>query len=74
MLHLIADICRYEDDNRMTAQSMTIVFAPNLVFAPESISPLDALELNKRIVHFTELLFAHWNLKHARRATMSQTQ
>jgi len=74
LLHLIFDICRYEDDNRMTAQSMTIVFAPNLVFAPESISPLDALELNKRVVHFTELLFSHWNLAEGgrRRATVSQ--
>jgi len=61
LLDLITDICRYEPQNRMTAQSMTIVLAPNLVLAPPALGPLEALELNSRVVHFTELLFSHWN-------------
>jgi len=61
LLDLITDICRYEPQNRMTAQSMTIVLAPNLVLAPPALGPLEALELNSRVVQFTELLFQHWN-------------
>uniref|UniRef100_A0A7S4F5H1 Rho-GAP domain-containing protein n=1 Tax=Chrysotila carterae TaxID=13221 RepID=A0A7S4F5H1_CHRCT len=61
LLQLITDICRYESDNRMTAQSMTIVLAPNLLLAPPTLGPLEALELNTRVVQFTELLFQHWN-------------
>jgi len=67
LLELICDICRHESDNRMTAQSMTIVFAPNLVIAPESLGPFEALELNSRVVKFAGELFNHWNTNGARR-------
>ena len=50
LLQLTADISRHEGDNRMTAQSMTIVLAPNLVRPPDSFDPLLALELNKNVV------------------------
>lgn len=61
LLELITDICRYESENRMTAQSMVIVFAPNLICPPDSLDPLSALEVNKRVVQFMEMLFSHYN-------------
>mmetsp|Transcript_26401 Transcript_26401/g.83687 ORF Transcript_26401/g.83687 Transcript_26401/m.83687 type:complete len:448 (+) Transcript_26401:71-1414(+) len=61
LLELIADICKYETENRMTAQSMVIVFAPNLISPPEALDPMSALEVNKRVVQFMELLFTHYN-------------
>jgi hypothetical protein len=60
LLELITDICKYETENRMTAQSMVIVFAPNLISAPEALDPMSALEVNKRVVQFMELLFIHY--------------
>ena len=62
LLELTGDICRHEKENRMTAQSISIVFAPNIVYPPDSMPPLLALELNKRVVVFIELLFEYWNL------------
>ena len=61
LLGLFCEICRHEADNRMTATSLTIVFAPNLLDPPASVDPLLALELNKRMVHFLERLFDQWN-------------
>ena len=61
LLQLISDVCRHTDENRMTAQSMTIVLAPNLVRPPDSFDPLLGLELNKRVVQFAERLFDSWN-------------
>lgn len=60
LLELINDICLYETENRMTAQSMVIVFAPNLISPPEALDPMSALEVNKRVVQFMELLFTHY--------------
>ena len=48
LLGLIAEVCRYEADNRMTAQGLIIVFAPNLVGPPPTMDPYLSLELNKR--------------------------
>ena len=47
----------------MTAQSLTIVLAPNLVDAPKAFDaqPMLALELNRRVQQFLERLFEHWN-------------
>jgi len=61
VLELITDICRYEVQNRMTAQSMVIVFAPNLIAPPETLDPMSALEVNRRVVQFMEMLFTHYN-------------
>ena len=57
LLELIVDLCRYESDNRMTAQGLCIVFAPNLVNPPDSMDLLLQVELNKRVKEFLELLF-----------------
>ena len=46
---------------RLTVQSMTIVFSPNLLDPPMTVDPMLALELNKRIVRFLERLFEYWN-------------
>lgn len=61
LLQLFTDICRHETQNRMTAQSLTIVFSPNLLDPPSDVNPIFALELNKRMVRFLERLFDYWN-------------
>jgi hypothetical protein len=61
LLRLFCDICRHEAENRMTAMSLTIVFAPNLFDPPLTVDPMLALELNKRVVRFLERLFDYWN-------------
>ena len=61
LLELIYDVCRHEDQNSMTPQAMTIVFAPNLVSPPDSMDPMLCLQLNKRVVQFAEKLFDFWN-------------
>jgi len=61
LLELIGDVCRYESENRMTAQSMIIVFAPNLIVPRADLDPLSALQVNQHVVRFMELLFGHWN-------------
>jgi len=45
----------------MTAQSMIIVFAPNLIVPRADLDPLSALQVNQHVVRFMELLFGHWN-------------
>ena len=55
------DLCRYESDNRMTAQGLCIVFAPNLVNPPDSMDLMLQVELNKRVKEFLELLFQAHN-------------
>lgn len=66
LLGLIAEVCRYEADNRMTAQGLIIVFAPNLVGPPPTMDPYLSLELNKRVVQFLELLFEAHNATEGR--------
>ena len=61
LLGLITEICRHEAANRMTAQGLIIVFAPNLVGPPPTMDPYLSLELNKRVVQFLELLFEAHN-------------
>jgi len=61
LLRLFCEICRHEEENRMTATSLTIVFAPNLLNPPPTVDPMLALELNKRMVRFLEKLFDYWN-------------
>ena len=45
----------------MTAQSMIIVFAPNLIVPRADLDPLSALQVNQHVIRFMELLFGHWN-------------
>ena len=61
LLDLIVDLCRHESDNRMTAQGLCIVFAPNLVNPPDSMDLMLQVELNKRVKEFLELLFQAHN-------------
>ena len=56
LLQLLADIAHFEATNRMTFKSLVTVFAPNLVDPPQSVPPLLALEVNRRVVTFVERL------------------
>jgi len=40
----------------MTAKSLAVVFAPNLVDPPKTMAPMDAFEVNRRVVTFVERL------------------
>jgi hypothetical protein len=60
LLQLICDVARHEETNRMTVQSLVIVFAPNVVDPPPTFPPLLGLELNRRVVLFLERAFDEW--------------
>jgi len=59
LLRLMLDISAHEPVNRMTPKSMAVVFAPNLVDPPPTMAPMDAFEVNRRVVTFVERLIEH---------------